>query len=309
MLSLEINGFEVVNQGVQPFFDWSTCGIWAFYNALMLARNNFSIAKLCMEMQKINISELTYKVHSLLQGHEEKPTYFFQDNIILSSNNQESAASKIQSQYRRYNAQKNFALHKELMNSSKSKLFLALNMRFQCMRAVACAKFSATKSIEDPKQAAKVISSIQEFARAKGFTDTTAITKLFYNNIKLAENIQTFYCQNLWEKSGYNSENKQKLVHGAYQQLCELADNNQIAFAKPLNISSYAVLSLARKIISNANERIVNALTTELEYISKEQLSDILTRMLKTYMQPKAVSANKNEISELSTNIINSRPS
>ncbi|MFZ4076385.1 MAG: chorismate mutase, partial [Legionellaceae bacterium] len=117
---------------------------------------------------------------------------------MMQENN---AALKIQRFFGSYRLRKQEITKQAIASSAHATLLQAFDLRFQCMKAVAAAKFPINKPIEDAAQVERVITSIRKLAEDKGITNLDAIERLFYQTIVLAERIQTPYYHIIWRNS------------------------------------------------------------------------------------------------------------
>lgn len=216
-----------------------------------------------------------------------------------------TAALRIQGIFASYQLKKQHTLQQAISQSPHVLLLQALDLRFQCMRAVAAAKFLIYKPIEDKEQATRVIKSVIEFARDRGITNLEAIAALFQHNILLAENIQSSYYDLIWRKSG--PRDMLQLVNSAYAQLRQLV----IAYDLPILFveekvepTSTDVLALARFIIQYASTSIIGALASPtLHEMNQERLTEIVEEMLGNYMTPSTLSRSNEAIHSLTQSI------
>lgn len=192
----------------------------------------------------------------------------------------EIAAGKIQRFFTSYQQQKKQALNHVIDAHPAQSLLLALDLRFQCMRAVAAAKLPIDKAINDPAQVARVIQRAQEIAQEKGITNIGAIAGVFSQNITLAESIQASYYHLIWKKSHQGVRDLNALVNGAYKQLCSIIEANHLDIScapEKGHYTSAEVLMLARDIIQHAGNLIIESLAT---------LAQVIEQMLSNYMTP-----------------------
>lgn len=218
----------------------------------------------------------------------------------------EVAALKTQGFFAAYRLKKQQALLKAISTNPAAQLLKALDLRFQCMRAVAAAKLPIAKPIEDRTQVMRVIERAQEFAGAKGITNLEAVANLFLQNITLAENIQSPYYHLIWTKCHNGERDLSKLVNNAYHQLRQLILEHKLPVVcdhEKTIFTSEEVLLLARDIIQYASRTIIEALANSdlREYYESapEDIEKIIEKMLSNYMTPKALSESKGEISSL----------
>lgn len=164
----------------------------------------------------------------------------------------EIAAGKIQRFFTSYRQQKKQVLNHAIDSHPAQSLLQALDLRFQCMRAVAAAKLPIDKAINDPAQVARVIQRAQEIAQEKGITNIGTIADVFSQNITLAESIQAPYYHLIWKKSHQGVRDLNALVNGAYKQLCSIIEANHLDIScapEKGHYTSAEVLMLARDII------------------------------------------------------------
>ena len=201
------------------------------------------------------------------------------------------AATKIQRFFRCHQLEKQELLHQAISKSSNTLLLNMMNLRFQCMRAVAAAKFPSQKPIEDKAQEARVINAVKELAIEKDITNLEKIEHIFQHNIELSKMIQRPYYGLIWKKAPRDT---QILVNNAYIQLRNLA--SQAGFTQILcsqeerSFNETEVLVLARDIIQQVNQEIIEILSNQEKYkpneITQEELEKIITVMCANYMTP-----------------------
>ncbi len=218
----------------------------------------------------------------------------------------EVAALKIQGFFTSYRLKKQQALGEAISTNPAAQLLKALDLRFQCMRAVAAAKLPIAKPIEDRAQVIRVIECAQELARERGITNLEAVERLFLQNITLAENIQSPYYHLIWTKCHDGERDLGKLVNNAYQQLCQLVLDHELSVAcdhEKTIATPEEVLGLARDIIQYASRTIVDELANPdlCEYYggAQEDLERITEQMLSNYMMPRVLSESKEGIHSL----------
>ncbi len=206
------------------------------------------------------------------------------------------AALKIQGLFASYRLNKQIAAQQAISTSATTKLLQAFDLRFQCMRAVAAAKFPINKPIEDPAQVERVLISISEFAREKGIINLEAVQQIFRHNIFLAEKIQSSYYDLIWRKSYYGAPDTQQLINNAYAQLRDLAHTVNLPVSccpESADFTSADVLGLARDVIQHASRTIVEILadstSREVQVISQEEFTGGIEKMLGNYMTPSAL--------------------
>lgn len=217
----------------------------------------------------------------------------------------DTAALKIQGFFASYRVKKHEVAKQAMETNPASKLLQAFDLRFQCMKAVAAAKFPINKPIEDPAQVDRVITNIREIAEKKDICDPDVIERIFRQNILLAERIQASYYYTIWPKSYKSAVNNQRLVDSAYAQLRSIAQTFNLPIVYRLDNAGYTsqdVLSLAREVIQYASNMIINALT-EPEYLSnsivQQELSVAFENILALYMTPGRLSESKENIQQM----------
>lgn len=212
------------------------------------------------------------------------------------------AALKIQSFFGSYRLKKQVIAQQVVASSPASKLLQAFDLRFQCMRAVAAAKFPINKPIEDPAQVTRVIASIRKIAEEKGITNLDAIERLFHQNIVLAERIQAPYYYMIWRTTYQDGVNTQRLINNAYKQLCDLVQTSDLPIivdSEKTYFESNDILSLAREVIQFASKTIIDVLADAEQFSSvvlQEEFSDTFEKMLSVYMSPRFLSKSKENI-------------
>ena len=215
---------------------------------------------------------------------------------------EDKAALTIQRFFASYQLKKQNVAQQAIATNPASKLLHAFDLRFQCMKAVAAAKFPINKPIEDPEQVVRVIASIRKIAEEKGITNLAAIERLFYQNIVLAERIQAPYYHLIWRKSYQAGVNHQRLIDNAYKQLSGIVQTFNVPAtvdSEKTCFESNDVLSLAREVIQYASKMIIDVLA-EAEQLSnaalQEAFSDAFEKMLAVYMTPSCLSRSKENI-------------
>lgn len=214
-----------------------------------------------------------------------------------------STLLQIQGLFAAYRSRKQLALQQAISTSPHAQLLQALDLRFQCMRAVAAAKFLINKPIEDKEQVARVINSVKELAQKNGITNLDAIDDLFRHNISLAENIQFPYYDLIWQRS----RDMQKLVNSAYDQLRQLIRSYHLSISyiqEENDFTSAEVLALAREVIQHASKTIIQSLANPVSIeLSQEEFAEVMEKMLANYMTPSALSRSIESIQSLTANI------
>ncbi len=211
--------------------------------------------------------------------------------------NPEVAALKIQGFFIAYRHKKKQVLHEAISISPAVQLLQALDLRFQCMRAVAVAKLPIRKPIEDKTQVVRVIKHAEELAKEKGLTNLDAIAKLFSQNVTLSENIQSPYYDLILTKCNEGERDLRSLVNNAYYQLNNLIVKYGLNIVPNLEKSTFTpedVLGLAREIIQFAGRKIIEALANPdlCDYYedAQEDIGRLVEQMLSNYMTPSALS-------------------
>jgi chorismate mutase len=126
------------------------------------------------------------------------------------------AAITIQNFFRHHQLAKQQVLHQAISKSPSVLLLHMMNLRFQCMRAVAAAKFPIQRPIEDKEQEARVIAVVKKLATDSGITDLESIDRLFQHSIELSKTVQRPYYGLIWDKAPRET---QTLVNNAYTGL------------------------------------------------------------------------------------------
>lgn len=223
------------------------------------------------------------------------------------------AALKIQSFFASYRLKKQDIAKQAIESSPASMLLQAFDLRFQCMRAVAAAKFPISKPIEDAEQVARVIASIRGIAEIKGIVNLDAVERLFRQNILLAERIQAPYYYTIWPRSYKTGVDNQRLVDNAYVQLRSIVQAFNLPIVYHVEMERYTssdVLSLAREIIQYASNTIIDVLV-EPQYVSNHvlqaELSDAFEKILAIYMTPSFLSQSNENIRQMAQEITNSQ--
>jgi chorismate mutase len=222
------------------------------------------------------------------------------------------AALKIQGTFFSYRVKKQTLAQHAISTSPASKLLQAFDLRFQCMRAVAAAKFPINKPIEDPAQVERVLNSIKELAKDKGIINLDAVQQLFKQNIFLAEQIQSSYYNLIWRKSYYDgAPDNQKLINNAYAQLSNLVHSSDLPILHHRGntvLTSEDVLALVRNIIQYASITMIQILadstTRGLQAVSQEGFAEIIEKMLANYMTPSILAHSKENVRLLSKKVI-----
>ncbi len=223
---------------------------------------------------------------------------------------EEKAALTIQKFFASYRTRKKISMQQTLFSSPSSKLLRAFDLRFQCMRAVAAAKFPINKPIEDISQVARVIASIRNLAKEKDIVDLDAIERLFHHNILLAERIQGSYYYLIWKKS-YPSTGVDcnGLISQAYKQLCAVVQSHDLKIrcdAMKVDVASADVLGLAREIIQLASKMIIEALAQPQQFlnvISGKEFTETFEKMLAAYMTPTVLADSKGNVQFIANEI------
>jgi len=218
---------------------------------------------------------------------------------------------KFQSLFTTYHLKKKMTSQQAITNSPYTQLLRALDLRFQCMRAVAAAKFPIQKPIADKEQVERVIQSVKELAEASGISDLETIADLFKHNIALAENIQSSYYHLIWTKSHSKTRDMQQLTTNAYTQLQYIIRVYNLPIEYEQEKTAYTstdVLALARNIIQYANLMIIKALvhpaTQKLNPHAQRDFVDDLEKILSNYMTPTQLSDSDEQINLLAESIM-----
>lgn len=213
------------------------------------------------------------------------------------------AALKIQVFFIAHRLKKETALHQIIADSPNSQLLQAIHLRFQCMRAVAAAKFPLSKPLEDKEQIARVISGVTKLAKETGITNLDAVAQVFQHNIMLSTMIQVPYYDLIWRRTHNGTRDIQKLVNHAYAQLQQLALSRNVPIEglqdKP-NYTPEELLALARDIIQYASKTIIEILANptrqELHAISQGEFAAVIEELLANYMTPTILARSKDAI-------------
>lgn len=220
------------------------------------------------------------------------------------------SALKIQGFFASYRLKKQDALQQLISTSPHSRLLQALDLRFQCMRAVAAAKFPINKPLEDREQVARVICSVTELAQQKGIRNLEAVAQFFQHTIVLSTRIQSPYYDLIWRKSHYSGRDNQALVNNAYAQLCSLVRSFDLPIEYLQEKPCFApteVLGLARDIIQYASNKIIEELAnpTRLELDKESQIEFVLVieKMLANYMTTRTLADSKEAIQSLTQRV------
>ena len=204
--------------------------------------------------------------------------------------------------YPAHRLNKKYRAQEILSNNPASKLLQAFDLRFQCMKSVAAAKFPINKPIEDAAQIERVIESIRALAQQKGIVNLDAIERLFRHNIRLAERIQTPYFHTIWRKSYDTKINSQRLLDDAYQKLEAIAKQLDLPIttqAAQSERTSADVLALARDVIKYISEQIMDALIEAAHIppaLLQKELFDAFESMLAVYMTPHFAAISKENV-------------
>lgn len=221
---------------------------------------------------------------------------------------QDIAALKIQGFFKTYRLKKQQVLQEVIDSSSSKQLLEALDLRFQCMRAVAAAKLPLGKPINDKAQIEKVLVHVRELANEKEIKNVEMVANLFLQNITLAENIQSPYYDVIW-KCHYGQRDFKLLVNNAYMQLRQIVSTKKLPIAcnyEKTDFTSEEVLLLARDIIQHASQLIIEALgNSDLHeyYQNSQHINSTLRQMLANYMTPSALIKCTGEIDSLAGSI------
>ncbi len=225
------------------------------------------------------------------------------------------AALKIQGLFTSHRLKKQSGLQQTIANSPNSQLLQAIHLRFQCMRAVAAAKFPLNKPLEDKEQIMRVISGVTTLAKEKGITNLEAVAQAFQHNIMLSTMIQAPYYDLIWRKSHLGTRDIQKLINHAYTQLQYLVLSLNLPIHCPPEKSDYApeeVLALARDIIQFASKTIIEILANptrqELHAVSQVEFSAVIQEMLANHMTPTILSRSKEAINLLGHQMVECSP-
>lgn len=223
---------------------------------------------------------------------------------------EEKAALQIQRFFASYLSKKQAIAQEAISTSPSSKLLCAFDLRFQCMRAVAAAKFPINKPIEDPAQVIRVIASIRDLAGKKGIANLDAIERLFHQSILLAERIQAPYYHTIWKKTYPAGIDSRRLIDHAYKQLCTVIRSFDLPIARgdaeKIDIESADVLGLARDIIQHASKAIVGMLAEPrplLDEVARVEFAKDFEKMLAKYMTPKNRLRSKEDVQILAKEV------
>ncbi len=217
------------------------------------------------------------------------------------------AALKIQRFFNANQLKKQAALRQVIAESPNSQLLQAIHLRFQCMRAVAAAKFPLSKPLEDKEQIVRVISGVTKLAKETGITNLDAVAQVFQHNIMLSTMIQVPYYDLIWRKTHQGTRDIQKLVNHAYAQLQQLVLSLRLpieGLQEKSNYSPEEVLALARDVIQYASKMIIEILANptrqELHAVSQGEFAAVIEEILANYMTPTILGRSKEAIDLLS---------
>ena len=202
-----------------------------------------------------------------------------------------NAAITIQKFFRHHLSAKQEVLCQAISKSPSVLLLEMMKLRFQCMRAVAAAKFPLKRPIEDKEQEARVIASVKRLATDNGITDLESIDRIFQHSIELSKTVQRPYYGLIWDKAPRDT---QTLVNNAYIQLRHLVFQagftHIMCCQEERDFQCAEVLGLARDIIAQVNQEIIAVLSNKekhkLNEMTQEELEDVFKTMLSNYMTP-----------------------
>lgn len=218
------------------------------------------------------------------------------------------AAITIQGFFRRHLLEKQMVLHQAISKSPNVSLLHMMNLRFQCMRAVAAAKLPLKKPIEDKEQEVRIIAGVKRLATDSGIIDLDTIDRIFQHYFELSKAIQRPYYGLIWDKAPRDT---QTLVSNAYIQLRNLV--SQAGFVhiiycqeeRPFQCAE--VLVLARDIIQQVNQEIINILSNnekhKLNEVTKEAMAEVIRIMLANYMTPNELKSGMKTIQSLASEL------
>lgn len=217
----------------------------------------------------------------------------------------DKAAHTIQRFFAKYSSKKSTEKQNALVGSPEEKLLKAFDLRFQCMRAVACAKFPIKKPIEDSAQVLRVIESIRALASQKGIANLNAVEQVFRQNILLAERIQKPYYHVIWQKTYMGGVNESQLTTNAYKELQHIVEVNNLPIRcidRKKSYDSPDVLSLAREVIQFASTEIIKVLAEfkqQGHLVSPKALANTFEKILSEYMTPTMLQHSRESIQTL----------
>ena len=255
-----------------------------------------------------DIMLIRYACYLIAQNGDPWP----RKGVILLEKNK--AALKIQGFFASYSLKKQTALHQVIANSPHSRLLQALHLRFQCMRAVAAAKFPLNKPLEDKEQIVRVINAVTTLAEEKGISNLSAVAQIFQHSILLSTRVQVPYYDIIWRKSHYGERDIQTLINHAYIQLHHLV----LSFNLPIDClhekecyTPEEVLALARDIIQYASKTMIEILANptrqELHAISQAEFGAVIEKMLANYMAPTNLAQEMTECSSMSASSLEAK--
>ena len=209
----------------------------------------------------------------------------------VTEEKREASARTIQGFFRTYLSEKQKVLQQNIVANPCEQLLQLIDLRFQCMRAVAAAKFPIKKPIEDKEQEARVITAVQQLAIDNGITELEKIDSVFQHQITLSKTVQHYYYDRIWDKTPRDAR---ILVNNAYIQLRALAIQagfNQSGYSlEARDFQRDEVLGLARDLIKRLNQDIVEMLSDpekhKLNMVSQDELTVVITKILASYMTP-----------------------
>lgn len=212
-----------------------------------------------------------------------------------------TAALKIQHTFQAFDKAQHDKSQHAIETSVYSKLLRLFDLRFQCMRAVAAAKFVIHKPIEDLAQEARVIDAAVTLAKKSGILDLKSIEQIFRENITLAKTIQEGYSR-IWHVAPRDT---QTLINNAYRQLSQLANHARLSGLtidrESQTFTANEVLNLARDIIAQLTRQIIGVLSNQ-QYDQKpspaeaSQLVFATETILTNYLMPTALRESNRDI-------------
>ena len=250
-----------------------------------------------------NLNELA----TVAREYQQQPIIDLIEGLLSRFQN---SAIKIQRFFKCHQLKKQDNLQEAISKNPYALLLSMIQLRFQCMRAVAAAKFPLKRAIEDKIQEASVINTVKNLAKDRGIVNIEVIERVFEHLITLSKAVQFPYHELIWKLTTLD---ERELVNNAYIQLCNLV--SQARFTQincsPKEGRDYQcmdVLILAREIIHHINQEIVSILYNiekqEQDGAQPQELERVFNMMLTNHMTPTELKRNKITIELLAKELI-----
>ncbi len=167
-------------------------------------------------------------------------------------------------------------------------------------------KASSQKPIEDKEQEVRIIAGAKRLATDNGIIDLDTIDRIFQHYFELSKAIQRPYYGLIWNKAPRDT---QTLVSNAYIRnlVSQAGFVHIICCQEERPFQCTEVLVLARDIIQQVNQEIINILSNnekhKLNEGTKEELAEVIRAMLANYITPNELKSGMITIQSLANEL------